>query len=227
MGPTITVKLPASVNVKTFGIDPGATCGDPPDASTQAYKVETSSDGTTFTTAAQGSFLITDGGKLNEIAPTAGGTNVQYVRFTAVSNFGNADDFIDVSELSVHGFQPGAATASIAGPAKIQLGKTTIFTSAASIGIAGSPIIDRTWSRAGTADRKTITYRLRGTKRGAKFTFSLRVKDFAGRTGTATKTVTAVDTLGPDATITGNSGRIGKRVRISGRLSDPSGLARP
>ncbi len=224
--PTITIKLPASVNVKTFGIDPGATCGDPADAGTQAYRVETSTNGTTFTVAAEGSFALADGGRLNEIAPTAGGTNVQYVRFTALSNFGNADDFIDVSELSVHGFQPGAATATITGPANIQLGKTTIFTSASSIGIAGSPIIDRTWSRTGVAAKKTVTYRLRGTKRGQRFTFSLRVKDFAGRVGTATKTVKVVDTLGPDVTIVGNRGRIGKLVRISGRLSDPSGLAR-
>jgi hypothetical protein len=224
--PTITVKLPTTVNVKTFGIDPGATCGDPPDASTQAYKVETSPDNVTYTVAAQGSFTLADGGKLNEIAPTAGGTNVRYVRLTALTNFGNADSFIDVSELSVHGFQPGPATASIAGPSKIQLGTTTVFTSAASIGLGGSPIIDRIWKRAGAPDRHTITYRLRGTKRGAKFTFSLRVKDFAGRTGTATKTVTVVDTLGPVVTIRGNSGRIGQLVRISGRLSDPSGAAR-
>ena len=181
--PTITVQLPASVTVTSFGIDPAATCGDPSTASTRQFQVETSPDGVTFTVAAAGSFTLAQGGRLNEVTPTAGAANVRFVRFTAISNFFNVNDFVDVSELSVHGFEPGAATSVITGPATIQLGATAVFTSAASTGLGGSPIVSRTWTRAGAPPSSAPTYGLKGTALNAKLTMTLAVTDFAGRTG--------------------------------------------
>ena len=229
--PTITVQLPAAVTVKSFGIDPSATCGDPANASMRQFRVETSPDGVTFTVAAAGTFALGAGGKLNEVAPTAGAANVRVVRLTALSNHGDVDQlgnprFVDVSEFSVHGVQPGAAKSVITGPARIQLGATTVFSSATSAGPGGSPIVARTWTRAGAPNATTTTYRLRGTKLKQKFTMKLAVKDFAGRTGSSSRTVTVVDTRGPVVTLKKVSGKINRSVTISARLADPSGLAR-
>lgn len=55
---------------------------------------------------------------------------------------------------------------------------------------------------------------------------TLAVTDFAGRTGTTSRTVTVVDTLGPVVTIKKAGGRVNKRVTVTATLADPSGLAR-
>jgi len=83
--PEIVVKLPVSVTVTEFGIDPANTCGDDATASTKDYRVETSADGTTWTVAKEGTFGNADRGRLNLVQPTAGATNVRYVRFTMLS----------------------------------------------------------------------------------------------------------------------------------------------
>jgi hypothetical protein len=44
------------VNISELQINPSATCGDDPTASTGGYRVETSGDGTTWITAAAGNF---------------------------------------------------------------------------------------------------------------------------------------------------------------------------
>lgn len=75
-----------TVDVDSFGIDPSATCGDGGSASTGDYRIETSPDGSTWTTAAEGTFTVYDRGRVNEVTPTAGSTGVRYVRFTMLSN---------------------------------------------------------------------------------------------------------------------------------------------
>jgi extracellular elastinolytic metalloproteinase len=82
----IVVKLPQAVDIDTFKIDPSATCGDGGSASTGAFKIETSPNGATWTDAATGAFTSDDRGRLNDVAPTGGATNVQYVRFTIEGN---------------------------------------------------------------------------------------------------------------------------------------------
>ena len=79
---TITVRLPARINVTDFAVDPGATCGDAATANTQGFSIETSPDGVTFTPAATGAFAQSQGGKMNTVLPAAGKANVQFVRFT-------------------------------------------------------------------------------------------------------------------------------------------------
>jgi hypothetical protein len=111
----LTVKLPKAVDIHTFQVDPNATCGDGASASTGKYKIETSPDNSTWTTAAQGTFTSADRGHLNAITPTAGATGVQYVRFTMLGNqtpdfthncpngaFSGCS-FTDLSELAVFG----------------------------------------------------------------------------------------------------------------------------
>jgi hypothetical protein len=148
---------------------------------------------------------------------------VQYVRITGTS--ANAS-FVSIAEFSVYGVQPGAAKSLISGPATIQLGATTVFSSVTSAGPGGSPIVARTWTRAGAPNATTPTYGLKGTKLKQKFTITLAVKDFAGRTGTSSRTVTVVDTLGPVVTLKKVSGKVNRNVTISAKLVDPSGLAK-
>lgn len=111
----VDVKLPAKVNISAFNVDPSNTCGDPGSASTGDYRIETSADGTTWATAAAGTFNATNRGKYNLVAPTGNATGVQYVRFWMLSPqvpdfktncpagaFGGCQ-FTDMTELQVFG----------------------------------------------------------------------------------------------------------------------------
>ena len=111
----IVVDMHRAVNISTFGVDPTSTCGDAGSASTGSYKIETSTDGTTWITAATGAFTAADRGHLNDVAPLAGAAGVRYVRFTILGNqtpdfATNCPDgqydgcsFTDLSELAVFG----------------------------------------------------------------------------------------------------------------------------
>jgi hypothetical protein len=114
--PAIVVKLPVAIDVTEFGIDPANTCGDDATASTKDYRVETSPDGTTWTVAKEAAFGNADRGRLNLVQPSAGATNVRYVRFTMLSQQlvapcsgpgANPNQsgcpFADMSELEVYG----------------------------------------------------------------------------------------------------------------------------
>jgi extracellular elastinolytic metalloproteinase len=117
--PSVTIKLPVTVNVVEFGIDPANTCGDDATASTKDYRVETSPDGTNWTVAREGTFGDADRGRLNLVQPTAGATGVQFVRFTMLSQqlavacpaFPAANQsgciFADMSEIEVYGTPAG------------------------------------------------------------------------------------------------------------------------
>jgi hypothetical protein len=100
---SITVKLPAYVDVSGFVVDPGAVCGDPDSASAQGYKVETSKTGASGSWAVvkTGSFTLGQAHQLNDV-PISLRKAVRYVRFTITSNHGHAE-YMDLAELVVHG----------------------------------------------------------------------------------------------------------------------------
>ncbi len=111
----VTVKLPRAVNLSEIAVDPSATCGDGGSASTGDFRIETSTDGTTFVEAASGHFGVANRGHLNSVPLNAGTTaNVQFVRFTMLGTqlaeaggtcpgpF-SACDFMDMSEMEVYG----------------------------------------------------------------------------------------------------------------------------
>ena len=112
----VTVKLPRAVNLAAIAIDPGNTCGDAGSASTGGYRVETSTNGTTFTVASTGTFTAADRHRLNSVS-LAGGTTtgVTFIRFTMLSPQLPGDpatlcpgafsgcQFLDMSELEVYG----------------------------------------------------------------------------------------------------------------------------
>ena len=110
----IVIKLPSAVNVAELQINPANTCGDGGSASTGDYKVETSTDGTTWTLGAQGHFTPTQR-IMNTIPLAAGSTaGVLYVRYwmlgTQTADIGGACpgaysgcSFVDSTELAVYG----------------------------------------------------------------------------------------------------------------------------
>jgi extracellular elastinolytic metalloproteinase len=81
----IVVKLPQAVDITSFEVDPSNTCGDRGSASTGQFRIETSPDGTTYTTAAEGTFTPTNRARFNVVTPTAGTIGVQYVKFWMLS----------------------------------------------------------------------------------------------------------------------------------------------
>ena len=122
------VKLPVAVDLSGISVDPSNTCGDPGSASTQDYRVET----TTVTTAPSptdpswevansGSFTAANRGQLNPLTVAAGtGDAVTYVKFTMIRPQVPGDfatmcegggfagcEFMDMTELAVYG-QPAA-----------------------------------------------------------------------------------------------------------------------
>jgi extracellular elastinolytic metalloproteinase len=113
---SIVVDLKQAVDVAQFAVDPSATCGDGGSASTGAYAIDVSADGTTWTPAASGAFTVADRGRLNPVTPSGGsGAGVRFVRFTikgnqtpdfATSCPGGAYSgcsFTDLTELEVYG----------------------------------------------------------------------------------------------------------------------------
>jgi extracellular elastinolytic metalloproteinase len=111
----VTVKLPRTINISEIAVDPGNTCGDGGSASTGNFRIETSTDGQTFVTAASGRFGIADRHRLNSVPLNPGTTdNVQFVRFFMLSTqlieaggtcpgAFSACDFMDMSEMEVYG----------------------------------------------------------------------------------------------------------------------------
>jgi hypothetical protein len=115
-GQNVVVQLPAAVDIGELVINPSATCGDDPTASTGGYRVETSADGTTWTVGAEGTFP--QGTVTPTTVPLAAGSGsgVQFIRFTMRTS--QAQDaglcptgneapsgctFLDSTELAVYG----------------------------------------------------------------------------------------------------------------------------
>jgi hypothetical protein len=114
-GQQVVLELAAAVDINQLVINPSATCGDDPTASTGDYRVETSPDNATWTVAAAGTFpngTVT----ATPITLTGGTSGVRYVRFTMLTSQGqNAGvcavatptasgcEFLDSTELSVYG----------------------------------------------------------------------------------------------------------------------------
>ena len=122
------VKLPVAVDLSGIAVDPSNTCGDPGSASTQDYRVETTTVTTTPTAtdpswevANSGSFTADNRGQLNPLTVAAGtGEAVTYVKFTMLRPQVPGDfattctaggfagcEFMDMTELAVYG-EPAA-----------------------------------------------------------------------------------------------------------------------
>jgi hypothetical protein len=120
-GQNVVVRLPAAVNIGELVINPSATCGDDPTASTGGYRVETSADGETWTVGAEGTFPNGTVTPTTVALADGSGTGVQFIRYTMLTTQGQDAGlcpvgqpptvsgcvFMDSTELAVYG---GAAT---------------------------------------------------------------------------------------------------------------------
>jgi hypothetical protein len=204
--PTLTVKLPQTINVSAFLMDPSAGCGDGPSATTREFTLETSSDGVTFHLAYDGSgdneFTDDNIGLLNRLEPQGASTNVRYVRVTLLNPLrqGNdcapaacsGTDFIDMTELEVLGGAPNklpVGTLSVS-PSTAAVGDPVTFS--AHFTDPDSAIASYTWDfdGNGTTDRTTaaatttFAYAAKGT-----FAPKVRANDFRGGGTSATSSV--------------------------------------
>ena len=98
---SLVVRLPKVVDVTSFGIDPGATCGDGPAAAVKAFDLHTRTATGGWILAARRTTALPQG-VLTRIAPVAGTADVRFVKLTMRSNRGDPT-FMDMSELSVRG----------------------------------------------------------------------------------------------------------------------------
>jgi len=110
----VVVGLPAAVNISQLQINPANTCGDPCSSSTGDYRVETSTDGTTWILGNAGHF--TPAQRHATTVPLAAGsaTGVRFIRYTMIDTqvgdvggtcpgpFGGCT-FMDSTELAVYG----------------------------------------------------------------------------------------------------------------------------
>ena len=113
--PVSTFSLPKSVDVSAIAIDPAPGCfflGA--SAGLRDYKLEVSSDGTTFRTLTEGSFTQDQAGTLVRLEPTGTvGKDVKQIRLTMNQSFDQGDgftgrDYISASRLEVFGAVPNA-----------------------------------------------------------------------------------------------------------------------
>jgi hypothetical protein len=105
---TLTIALPTTVDVGQFVIDPSASCGHDAGAALGAYRILTSADGTTYSTAAEGTLGAAARNHNTAIAPAANATQIRYVRLQALAPQDAAQPSIDLRELQVFGVGPNA-----------------------------------------------------------------------------------------------------------------------
>ncbi|MCA2212402.1 M36 family metallopeptidase [Jidongwangia harbinensis] len=116
-GQNVVVQLPVAVDIAEVVINPSATCGDDPTASTSRYRVETSGDGTTWTVGAEGAFP--NGTVTPTTVPLSEGSrsDVAFLRYTMLTTQGQDAGlcpagqpptvsgclYLDSTELAVYG----------------------------------------------------------------------------------------------------------------------------
>lgn len=94
------VRLPKAVDVTTFGIASGGTCGDGPESGVKRFTIETRKASGNWVVAL--SDTVDNDGVLHTFKAKAGKQNVRFIRFTMRSTHGD-DVFMDVLEVTVRG----------------------------------------------------------------------------------------------------------------------------
>jgi hypothetical protein len=107
--PVLTVALPQAIELRTLVVDPTSACGHDAGAALGAYRLETSTDGASWATAADGAFTAAHRGTAVELTPTANTAGVRYVRLVALGAQDPGAATVDVRELKVFGVGPNVA----------------------------------------------------------------------------------------------------------------------
>jgi extracellular elastinolytic metalloproteinase len=191
--PSATLLLPRRIDVSAFRVDPAATCGDGPSASTRGYRLETSVDGRTFRVASAGAFRAADEGRLNRLAPRDGtGRDTRYVRLTLLSpqrtcSACSGKNYVDLSELEVLG-QPRNVLPHgrlRAAPRRTRAGRRVVL-DASSFRDPDSLITGYAWDfdGDGRTDARTTRPRMHHVyRRAGTYRATVRVRDFRGGAG--------------------------------------------
>jgi extracellular elastinolytic metalloproteinase len=249
--PVSTFSLPKSVDLSAIAIDPAPGCfflGA--SAGLRDYKLEVSSDGTTFRTLKEGSFTQDQAGTLVRLEPTGTvGKDVKQIRLTMKQSFVQDEgftgrDYISASRLEVFGAVPNALPSGslTATPATAAPGQAVTL-DASSFKDPDSLITGYDWDfdgngsvdRSTTAPTTSFAYASTGT-----FTPKVAAKDFRGGTGTASTSVTVATkppttpTAPPKLTLakSGKKGSYTLRVKcaeqckLSGKLTVSRKVAR-
>jgi hypothetical protein len=98
---SIVIRLPRAIDVTSFAIDPGATCGDASAAAVKTFDVLTRTASGRWVLAFRTSTALPQG-TLTKLGPIAGRTDVRLVKLTMRTNRGDPL-FMDMTELSVRG----------------------------------------------------------------------------------------------------------------------------
>jgi hypothetical protein len=112
-GKYVVIALPKAISLNSVTIDPSGTCGDDATASTASYRLETSTNGTTWRAASSGTFGAAAIGHAN-VVPLAPGSlaGVRYLRYTMLTSqatgcsAASGDSgcyYLDSSELEAYG----------------------------------------------------------------------------------------------------------------------------
>jgi hypothetical protein len=104
-GQRIVIDLGAPIDIAGVAIDPGAGCGDDATAALKGYAItgSTAPDTGFAPVGAAGSFPLSAGGHLNDVAGTTG-SDVRYLELhakTPQSTAGSGAQYLDVAEIHV------------------------------------------------------------------------------------------------------------------------------
>ncbi len=94
------VKLPQAVDITSFAVASGGTCGDGPDSAVKKFRIETKTSGGQWVTALTAKAKADS--RLHVFTTNHGVSNVRMIRFVMLTTHGNTD-FMDVLEVSVRG----------------------------------------------------------------------------------------------------------------------------
>jgi hypothetical protein len=192
---SVTIEFARPIDIDTFLMDPGPTCGDDVTSMTTRYRVETSIDGAAFAVAKEGAFHAADANRVHRIPPAANGAGVKFVRLSLLDSFRDVSSgqlFIDFSEFMVVGGPPNALPGGslTAAPGAVAPSQAVALT--ASFTDPDSLITGYDWDLDGngTVDQTTAGPTTT-TSYGAEGTYAPKVfaKDFRGGAGSAATTV--------------------------------------
>ena len=159
----LILALPGPITLGEVRIDPSSGCGDPAASALAGYLVQTSTDGTSFSTAAQGTFGPGNVGRTNPVPLSARPGGVRFVKLRALSSQGTSP-FMDVAELQVFSSPPSIAPPPPPPPPPPP-------------GPVPDPKLSFPTSRAKLSTRRAFVWKLAGPKGArARALFTVRVR---------------------------------------------------
>ena len=188
--PQAVLDLGKAQSITSYGLDPAEGCGSAPAAATAEYQLESSLDGTNWTTVKHDTFGDADRHRLNEVVPPDTAKSARYVRLTLLTMQGQYD-YWDFTELAVFGADPNVLpSGSLSAPAAATTGRPVDLRAAFTDPDSAITGYDWDFDGDGRIDRSTdgpttsTTYATPGRR-----TVTVHAKDYRGGSGAASATV--------------------------------------